>query len=468
MERNDLQKIIEWNNKKRRKPLVIYGARQIGKTYLVRDIFAERYYKNNYIYIDLKKDDEVRTYINGDSAKNRPVSDAKKIIDFISLRENMIIDKNTLLIFDEIQEALPIITSLKYFKQDFEDIPVIATGSMVRIKIKRKQKSANQKNKEGFFFPVGAIHEIYMHPLSFDEFLMNYNRKLYNQIVYSFNNKIPMESYAHDMALDALYRFLLVGGMPENVQMFLDDEPIVEIRKNIVSIFSDYLSDMDLYQVSTESIIRAKLIFNNIFSQLNKESKNFRVSLIANGLKSRDIISPIDWLITAGIIYKSVQIKELTGLPFVSDNDSNYRLYLMDSGLLAYQSSITMSTFIDNNSRNNLSGVFFENYVAAELQAKNIPLFYWKGKNDSEFEFMVNDSNEVIPIDVKKGKGQLNSLAKYKEHNKLSYAVKFSVNNYGFNEDNKILTIPLYMVFAYLDDLNKRNNEIILKKAPKV
>ena len=140
--------------------------------------------------------------------------------------------------------------------------------------------------------------------------------------------------------------------MPENVKMYLEGKSIVNIRKNIISIFNDYLNDMDLYQVSSESIIRSKLIFNNIYRELNKESKNFKASLIEKNLKSRDLVSPIDWLVTAGAIYKSEQVKEVVTLPFSPDNESNYRLYLMDSGFFAYQSDINMSTFVDKNARN--------------------------------------------------------------------------------------------------------------------
>ncbi len=216
----------------------MYGARQIGKTYLIKEIFAERYYKDNYIYIDFKKDNDVRDYINGNGKGSGPISDAKKIIEYLSLREKRVINKNTLLIFDEIQEALPIITALKYFKQDYSEIPVIATGSMVRIKIKRNQKISNQHALEGFFFPVGAIEEIYIHPISFEEFIYNSNRLLHDKIVESYNSKNPLENSIHELAMEELYRYLLIGGMPENVKMFLDGDSIVNIRKNIVSILT--------------------------------------------------------------------------------------------------------------------------------------------------------------------------------------------------------------------------------------
>lgn len=459
MERTALKQIVDWSES-RTKPLVVYGARQIGKTYLIKNIFAERYYKGNYIYIDFKKDEEARSFINGNGTSTSAIVDAKKIIEYFSLRENRTIDKNTLLIFDEVQEALPIITSLKYFKQDFKEIPVIVSGSMVRIKIKREHNIGMQHKSEGFFFPVGAIHEIVMHPLSFEEFLLNYNKFLYEAVVNAYKTKTPMNSAYHEMALDALYKYLLVGGMPENVQMFLDKEPLLKVRKNIISIFDDYLNDMELYQASKESIIRSKLLLQSIYSQLNKESKNFKASLFGKDLRTRDFKSPIDWLITANVLYQSYQLKENITSPLCPASESDFRLYLMDLGFLAYQSGINMATFIDPNAKNSLSGVFFENYIANELQAKNVPLFFWKGKGNAEFEFVIQDGNYFIPIDVKKGKDKLNSISKFKEHNKYVCSVKVSANNLGYDSNTKISTVPLYMFFAYLNDLKERNGFI--------
>lgn len=282
--KNLFRKIINWNQN-RRKPLMISGARQIGKTYLIKELFAERYYKNNYIYIDFKYDDDLRNFVCGDGKNNTGTCNAKKIIEYIEARENIKITNKTLLIFDEIQEALPLITSLKYFKQDFKDIPLIVSGSMVSIKLKREKNIANQNSKERFFFPVGCVQEIYMYPMNFEEFLLNYNKILYNKILESYKNKTPLSIEIHNLALDTLYKFLLVGGMPENVELFLENESLVTIRENTISLFNNYLNDMQLYQASKESIIRSKMIFNNIYAELNKESKNFKASLLDKDLK---------------------------------------------------------------------------------------------------------------------------------------------------------------------------------------
>ena len=461
MERKCLSKLVEWKNN-RLKPLMIYGPRQVGKTYLIKELFAEKYYKNKYIYVDCKKDVNFSDFINGVGENASPIVDAVKIVEWLSIHLQRKIDENTLLIFDEVQEALPLVTALKYFKQDCPKIPVIVSGSMVRIKIKRTQKYANRYGREDFFYPVGAVQIINLYPVTFEEFLMNHNIFLYRKIVECYKNKTPLDISIHGMALEELYKYLLVGGMPENVQRFLNGDSFLSIRQNIVSIATNYLNDMELYQASNESIIRTKIIFNSIFSQLNKESKNFRPSLVGKDLRYRDLMSPIDWLITSGIVYKSDQVKEKVTLPLMSIDDSNYRLYVLDTGILSYQSGIDMTSFIDSSVKNELFGILFENYVACELKANEIDLFFWKGKRESEFEFLLEDNHTIIPVDAKKGRKSLVSLEKFKEHNKFNYALKVSSNNYGYDEERKILTIPLYMLFAYINDIESKKKQFNL------
>ena len=458
MERTALEKIINWNNSSPRKPLIVYGARQVGKSYLIKNIFAERYYKDKYIYIDLKEDEVVRDYILFGGSRNSAIVSAKTIIEYLSLKYQRKIDKNTLLIFDEAQECLPIITSLKYFKQDFPEIPVIVSGSMVSIKIKREQANNKRHKKESFFFPVGGNANFVLYPISFEEFLMNYNKMLYDSVKNAYLNKEPLHGSIHELAMEALYNYLLVGGMPETVAQYLNDKDLLKARENTASIFNDYLSDMNLYQASSESIIRSKIIFESIYNQLDKESKNFKSSLVAPGLKSRDIRSPKDWLTLANIVYESKQVKENVTFPLKEDNENSYRLYLFDNGLFTYQSKINMVNFFDGNIQNTLSGILFENYIATELVSNEIPLFYWKGKNSSEFEFLIECNNRIIPVDVKKGTGSLTSLKNYRAINKCDLAIKISKNNYGYDSEHKILTIPLYEAFMLIKDI--KNNKL--------
>lgn len=437
MERLALQQILDWHQNDRRKPLIVWGARQVGKTYLVKDIFAKTYYKNNYIYIDCKIEDEIKTFCS-------ETANAEKIIEYISLRKGKRITPDTLLIFDEVQECPNIISSLKYFCQDFRQIPVIATGSMVRIKIQRETHKRGMADNTQFLFPVGKINQITIYPMTFDEFLLNSNRVLYERIKEAYNSKTALDLKIHELAMEQVYRYLLVGGMPEVVDIYLDEENLFESRETLKVLYDNYLSDMELYQASQEAVLRSRLLFSNIFKELNKEAKNFSPGLIEEKSKTRDFATSIQWLTMAHIVNQSFQLKEHVTLPLMQDNDSYFRLFLGDIGMFSYQSGINASSFISNERENTLSGIFFENFIANELIAKGHKLFYWRGKSSAELEFIIESDNKLYPIDVKKGRGTLNSLEKFSHHNRFECAIKVSKNNYGYNADQKLLTLPFY------------------------
>ena len=429
--------------------MILWGARQVGKTYLVRDIFAEEYFPGKYVYIDFRVDETIRNFCEN-------TVNAKEIINFISLAKNTKIDSSTLLIFDEIRECPAIITALKYFCQDYREIPVIATGSMVRIKLKRITNKRGTNSSEQFLFPVGKINQETLYPMTFDEFLINYNPNLYELIVEAYAKKEPLESSYHELALDTLYTYLLIGGMPEVVDTYLETEDLRESREVIKDLYDNYLADMELYQASPEANLRSQRVFQNIYRELNKESKNFSPGIIEKGSKVRDYMTALDWLELAHVVYKSRQLREHIITPLEADNDSLFRLFLSDVGMFAYQSKVAPESFIEKNARNTLTGIFMENYVATEFAARDIPLYYWKGRNNSEIEFIIESRGDIYPVDVKKTKGAMSSLEKFKEHNKTDYAIKISANNYGYNEENKIMTIPLYEVFLLAEDMMKQ------------
>lgn len=453
MERIALQKLIDWNNNKRKKPLIIWGARQVGKTYLAKELFAEKYYKSSYIYIDCKKEDEIREFCSN-------TANAEKIIEYISLRKGKQINKKTLLIFDEVQECPNIISALKYFCQDYREIPVIATGSMVRIKLQRETHKRGSKENNKFLFPVGKINQITIYPMTFDEFLMNSNKRLYDTIKNAYESKHLLDFQIHELAMEQVYKYLLVGGMPEAVEAYIDDGNLLEAREILKVLYDNYLSDMELYQASQEAVLRSRLLFQNIYRELNKESKNFSPGLIEEKSKTRDYATSVQWLTMAHIVNQSFQLKEHITTPLMPDSESNFRLFLGDIGMFSYQSGINAASFVSNERDNTLSGIFFENFVANELIAKEHKLFYWRGKLSSELEFIIESNNKLYPIDVKKGRGTLNSLEKFSNHNKFEYAIKVSKNNYGYNPDQKLLTIPFYFIPFVAQDLANGTMEI--------
>lgn len=446
MERTALQKLTDWDSNKRKKPLIVWGARQVGKTYLILELFAKKYYPNRYVYVDCKKEDEIRAFCSG-------TANAEKIIEYISLRKGQQLNEQTLLIFDEVQECPNILSSLKYFCQDYREIPVIATGSMVRIKLQRETHKRGARDNDKFLFPVGKINQMTVYPMTFDEFLMNSNQMLFDAVRNAYERRQPLERQIHELAMEHVYKYLLMGGMPEAVEAYIDGGSLLESREILKVLYDNYLADMDLYQASQESVLRSRALFQNIYRELNRESKNFSPGLIEEKSKTRDYATSIQWLTMAHVVNQSFQLKEHVTMPLMPDSDSSFRLFLGDIGMFSYQSGINAASFVSSERENTLSGIFFENFVANELIAKEHKLFYWRGKSSAELEFIVESDNRLYPIDVKKGRGTLNSLEKFSNHNKFEYAIKVSKNNYGYDREQKLLTIPLYFIPFVAKDL---------------
>ena len=332
-------------------------------------------------------------------------------------------------------------------------MPVIVTGSMVRIKLQRETHKRGSKETNQFLFPVGKINQMTVYPLTFDEFLMNSNKTLYTAVKKAYESKQPLDSHIHSLAMEQVYKYLLVGGMPEAVEAYIDGDGLLESREILKVLYDNYLADMELYQASQEAVLRSRVLFQNIYKELNKESKNFSPGLIEEKSKTRDFATSIQWLTMAHIVNQSFQLKEHITMPLIPDRDSNFRLFLGDIGMFSYQSGINAASFISNERENTLSGIFFENFVANELIAKGHKLFYWRGKSSAELEFIIESNNKLYPIDVKKGRGTLNSLEKFSNHNKYECAIKVSSNNYGYNCEKRLLTVPFYYVPFLAGDL---------------
>ena len=456
MDRKYLKYFEEWIADPLRKPLIVYGARQVGKTTLIRDIFAPLHFKK-IIYIDFKVDVDERVYI-----KNH--INPKNILDYLSIKNDITIDEDTLLIFDEVQECLPCLTSLKYFCEKYRHIPVIVTGSMIRTKIGFMKRRNGQlildpeidpKNQDGnnnYMFPTGKVNILNMYCMSFNEYLFNRNRSLYNLIEVSFKEKKTLDDETHSLALSIVYEYLAIGGMPEAVDKYLTTRSFVQTRKTLRELYSRYIDDMVLFQISNETLLRTRNVFENIYKQLTKNNKNFKFSLIEKDKKYRDYYYALEWLELGKIVYKSKQLKQRVTVPLLEDDNSLFRIYFSDVGLFSLQSGVGLETFLDDLKNKTLSGIFFENFVAEELENRNINLFFWKGKTSSELEFVLDYKNVPTVIDVKKNKGSLDSLDKFREMNTKELAIKISANKYGYNEEKKLLTLPFYYVGFFLDE----------------
>ena len=450
MERKYLKNLVEWKNDEDRKPLLVLGARQVGKTYLIEELFAKEYYKDSYLRIDCSDDNEFVDYVLENN-------NLKSVLEYLQIKYDFIADHNHLLIIDEAQECLPIIEMMKHFCEKRRDIPLIVSGSLVRIRINRFVHKKGGYAKKGFLFPVGKINQLMVYPMTFDEFILNYKKNAYEYLEKSFKNKQNINDSMHKELMGIFNDYLYIGGMPEAVKTFIkhSDNKITAYEKvshKLKEIYSDYLSDMELYQASTESIMKSRLIYKSIYSQLNKENKNFKCSQINSKYKTRDVIAPIEWLVTANVVNKAYLLKEKVTSPLIESDNSMYRLYLSDTGLFTYQSGLNAKTFVLNKD-NTLSGIYYENYISIELVAREYGLFYWKGKRGSELEFIIDLEGNIVPIDSKKSKGSLNSVVEFRTHNKKDLIIKVSTNKYGFDDDSKVLTLPFYYFAFYLNSL---------------
>ena len=257
MKRNKIMDIENWFHSKNRKPLMIWGARQVGKTYLLKNEFANKF--KDYIYIDLIKDDKSKAFFSS-------TCDAKKYLEYIEARFNKKISNECPLIFDEVQASLNVITSLKYFEQDYKQLPIIATGSMVRVAIKTNQK-------EDFLFPVGKINSINIYPLTFDEYLLNINEKLIDKIRQCYHERTPMQEFEHNILMEHLYKYLSIGGMPEALDTFIKNESYADANIVLKDIYDNYLNDMAQYNVSNETLLKTRNVYIISLTKKTKISK---------------------------------------------------------------------------------------------------------------------------------------------------------------------------------------------------
>lgn len=442
MQRIQEKDLLEWYNDSLRKPLIVWGARQVGKTYLVLELFAKKYF-DDFVYIDLKKDKDSCEYFNS-------TCNPDDYLLYIETRFGKKVSEKVPLIFDEVQTCLNVLTALKYFCQDYRSIPVIATGSMVRLSL----RDYSGKKADDFLFPVGKVNSVKVFPMTFEEYLMNCNGALLKEIKKAFNEKRPMKEAFHNLAMDTLHEYLVIGGMPEVVNTFIVKKSFVDAKKVLKDIYENYLGDMSSFNVSNETILKTKAVFNSIFKQLNKENKNFKISQIEKGKSNRDYLNAYQWLELAGLIYRSKNVSGKLSLPITEESSGLFRLYLADVGLFTFQSEVPSVDFYVKDKRNTLSGVFYENYVATELAAKGVPLYYWTGKASHEFEFVMLIDNTICALDVKKSRGGTESLKEFRNFNGNAKFVKISSNNFGFDEENNCMTIPHYAAFL-LPQLNK-------------
>lgn len=435
MKRKIYNQLIEWKNNKINKPLLILGVRQCGKTYIINE-FCQNEYKN-YLKINLlERIDVVNLYkenINSEEKYKR----LKAMINFDFDTENSI------LFIDEIQESEELISELKYFCEEHNNVRIICAGSLLGVKLKRLTKS----------FPVGKVYIKNMYPMDFEEYLIaNDENFLIESIKECFVNNKPMLSL-HTKALKYYNSYLLTGGMPESVLNLINiNGDYIKYDKNIISnIIESYFDDMKKYIQTQTEALRIRALYESLPSQLSNSSHKFQYSKLNTGAKSRDYELPLDWLLSANMVQKVNCVKTIEKpLKGFEDSDT-FKLFLSDIGILNNLLNISINDILNDNLKI-YKGIITENYVANQLLANEIPLFYWKNKQNVEVDFLIETKDGIIPIEVKSSDNtQSKSLKIYNGLFNPPYAIRMSIKDFGYNSETKIKSVPLYATFLIKD-----------------
>lgn len=431
------EKMLEWKKSKNAKPLMFYGARQIGKTYIIRE-FCKNEFKNFY-EVNLFVDEEV---INIYKEVSNAEVKYKKLLSYVGISD---VNEDTVLFIDEIQESGELISNLKFFCENHPELKVICAGSLLGVSLKRNRKS----------FPVGKVSIIDMYPLNFEEFLMAFNEELLiKEIKEKYNANEPMLEAFHNKALYYYNLYLYSGGMPEVVQSLVDNNGLVSLEEDklLDSILRSYFEDMNKYIQNKQEAVKIQSIYSTIPNQLGNTSHKFQYSLVNDNARKASYEVALDWLISSNIVLKAINTK-LPSVPLIAHADENtFKLFLSDVGLLRKLANVSYKNIVSGEI-NEFKGIMAENYVANELKAMGInTLYYYKNDRSTlEIDFVVQTKDGVIPIEVKSSENtQSKSLKTYVLQYSPKYSIRVSTKNFGFV--NGIKSIPLYAVFC-LNDL---------------
>lgn len=414
-------KLLEWKNRTEgRMPLLMYGARQVGKTYTLH-AFGDKYFKNT-VYINLETNLLVANYFADDITPER-------LIRFLETTAGDVITPGeTLIIFDEIQACERALTSLKYFCELAPAYHVAAAGSL------------------HYSFPVGKVESVTLHPLDFEEFLWAATEeRLAEEIRRCFGNMEPLPDALHQRAIDLYRYYLIVGGMPACVDSFAMNGKLVLIPTIQNEIASNYVADMAKYADHSETV-KIRSCFNSIHAQLAKENKKFQYKVVQKGGSATLFGASIDWLALSGIVLKCQKLDHAYNPVPVYSDLSSFKLYMGDVGLLVMKAGVPQQTVLSGEA-NLFMGSVAENYIAQALTANGHSLFYWRSEHSAELDFVLQKGTDIIGIEVKKGtKTHSKSLNVFVEKYSPAYSIRFSEKNFG--QSGGVLAIPHYAAFC--------------------
>lgn len=403
--------------------MVLKGARQVGKTWLMKE-FGQSYY-DNFVYFNFDEDDELKSIFEVNKNPHR-------IIDLLSLiAETKIFPEKTLIIFDEVQECPDALNALKYFKEKASDYHIIAAGSLLGTLLSQPKS-----------YPVGMVNLLNIYPLTFDEYLHAVDPYLYTYYE-SIEKDQQIEEIFHNRLLDAYNTYLIIGGMPECIASWIkykDPNKISQIQRELIEIYENDFSKHN-GKVNSGRIL---MVFRSIVTQLAKENEKFMYGAVREGARARDFEEAIEWLVSAGMLNRVYNVSKIEHPVSVFDKLDCFKLFLFDTGLLKHMAGIDNRAILLKNSYQ-FKGPLTENYVLQQLRGQfDVEPRYFSDKN-SELDFIIQYGTEIIPIEAKGGEDKsAPSFKRYIASHQPEYAIRFSKRNY--RKDGLITNIPLYLV----------------------
>lgn len=423
MKRNAILKLVQWKNSPERKPMVLRGARQVGKTWLMKE-FGQNYY-DNYVYFNFDEEDELKSIFETNKNPHR-------IIELLSMiSDEKIEPKKTLIIFDEIQECPEALNTLKYFKEKANEYHVITAGSLLGTLL-AKPKS----------YPVGMVNLLDIYPLTFDEFLNAIDSGLYAYYE-NIQKEQVIEQIFHQRLLDAYNYYLIIGGMPECVSSWIkykDPAMVSKIQRELIEVYENDFSKHN-GKVNSGRIL---MVFRSIVSQLAKPNEKFMYGAVREGARARDFEEAIEWLVSAGMLNRVYNVSKMEHPLSAFDKLDQFKLFVFDTGLLKQMAGVDNSAILLKTDYQ-FKGPLTENYVLQQLQGQfEVEPRYYSDKN-GEIDFVVQNKMEIIPIEVKGGEDRsANSFKTYVANNAPQHAYRFSKR--GYRKDGGFTNLPLYLV----------------------
>lgn len=431
MKRKIYNDLVDWKNRGMKKALMIIGARQVGKTYIIEEFCKNEF--ENYVSINLLDHPEItELYKQNISSEEKYI----RLCANLNINPNL---ENTIIFFDEIQESEELISALKWYCESEKPFKVICAGSLLGVKLKRFHSS----------FPVGKVELLNMYPMDFEEFLLTQNSGDYltKYIKECYEQNKPMDNVMHDKLKDLYRKYLCVGGLPEVVSEFsANDMDILQInRKTIEDIILSYINDMNKYVYNKFEAAKNEVIYKSIPVQIGNKSNKFQYTKIEKNARKRDYESSLEWLLASNMIYKCNLLNSINIPPEAFKNEDIFKIYMGDIGILNTMLKInTNEIYLDKPFI--YKGDIAENYVANQLIFNNVALYYWATASNSEIDFIIYNEDGIIPIEVKASDNtQSKSLNAYVKKYNPKYSIRVSGKNFGF--ENGIKSVPLYAAY---------------------